>query len=467
MPERRAVAIYARISQDRDGDGLGVTRQLEDCHAEARRRGWTVAEEYVDDDISAFKGKPRPSYRRMLADIRDGSRDAVLVWHMDRLHRQLIELEEFVQTCTRAGLTDVVTLHGDFNLGSGDGLLVARILASVAANESDSKSRRVKREALQRAQAGKPHFGGFRPFGFEPDRVTTRPDEARVIAALAERALAGESLASLCRWLTEEGVRTVGGKEWRTPTVRGLLLNPRYAGLCARHGEVIARGVWPAIIPVEQHERLRVTLTDPARRTNRTARRYLLSGMCRCGRCGAVMASQADSLHGRRYLCRSGHDFGGCGRMGIKADGVEKLVSEMVLYRLDTPELAEALAGRAADPQEAQRLRLRIDQATARMEELATLFADGRIRAEEWVPARDRIEQRRNDARRQLTRLSASTGIESVIGRGSALRAQWPTLNLDRQRAIARTLLDHVVVNPARPGIKYVSPDRVEPRWRL
>jgi site-specific DNA recombinase len=39
-----AVAIYARISQDRAGDGLGTTRQVKDCRAEAERRGWPVAE---------------------------------------------------------------------------------------------------------------------------------------------------------------------------------------------------------------------------------------------------------------------------------------------------------------------------------------------------------------------------------------------------------------------------------------
>lgn len=45
----RAVGIYARISQDREGDGLGVARQLDDCREEAARRDWQVAEEYVDE----------------------------------------------------------------------------------------------------------------------------------------------------------------------------------------------------------------------------------------------------------------------------------------------------------------------------------------------------------------------------------------------------------------------------------
>jgi len=84
----KAVAIHARISSEPEGDRLGVTRQVDDCRAMAERRGWPVAELYVDDDVSAYSGKPRPAYRRMLEDIRSGSVDAVVVGHLDRLHRQ-------------------------------------------------------------------------------------------------------------------------------------------------------------------------------------------------------------------------------------------------------------------------------------------------------------------------------------------------------------------------------------------
>lgn len=61
--------------------------------------------EYVDDDVSAYSGRTRPQYQTMLATIGRGEVDAVLVWHLDRLHRRPLELEEFVQVCTQAGLT--------------------------------------------------------------------------------------------------------------------------------------------------------------------------------------------------------------------------------------------------------------------------------------------------------------------------------------------------------------------------
>ena len=44
------VAVYARISSDQEGTALGVTRQVQDCRELCTRLGWTVAEEYVDND---------------------------------------------------------------------------------------------------------------------------------------------------------------------------------------------------------------------------------------------------------------------------------------------------------------------------------------------------------------------------------------------------------------------------------
>lgn len=426
-----------------------------------------MAECYTDDDVSAWKGGKRPAYQRMLADIASGDRDAVIVWHLDRLHRRMIELEQFVDTCSRAGVSDVVTLHGDVDLGNGDGLLVARIMAAVAANESDAKRRRGQRKSLEVAESGAPHMGGPRSFGFEADKRTHRPDEAAVIRTLAGRALAGESVTSLGRWLDETGVRTTQGKTWRSTTVRQLLISPRISGLRVHQGTVIGAGDWGPIIDPADGERLRLLLTDPARRTNRTARRYLLSGMCRCGRCGTVMYS-VPRFDTRRYLCRSGHDFGGCGRMAITAELLETWVAEAVLYRLDTPAMTHALAGTTADDAQVAGLGDAVSADTAQLEDLARLWADAQITRAEWAAARPRIESRLERNRRTLARLTHRTAIDTFVGHGDVLRGRWEGLNLDRQVAIIKAVMDHVVIHPAtRPGLKGLDADRVEPVWRL
>ena len=265
-------AIYARISDDRGGEGLGVARQVEDCQRLAEQRGWSVAGEYVDNDLSAYRGKKRPRYEAMLADIEAGEVDAVIAYHQDRLTRQPAEFETFLATCQRAGVRHFTTVTGYTDLGQDDGVMVMRIFSAVAKNESDSKRRRIRRKNDEKAAKGLPHVSGERPFGYDRDGVTVREDEAQVIRTVADRFLAGESLVSLAGWLQQEGVKTsTGTNDWRTPTLRGVLLSPRNAGLRVHRGEVVGPAVWPAILTDTQHAQLVAKLTDPARRTLRTA----------------------------------------------------------------------------------------------------------------------------------------------------------------------------------------------------
>jgi DNA invertase Pin-like site-specific DNA recombinase len=124
--------IYARISSDREGDQLGVRRQVIDCEERAAREGWIVAERYVDDHVSAYKATVRPAYRRLLADLRDRHLDAVVVWHVDRLVRQPRELEEFIDLCSEVGVKRLASVSGDLDLSTHDGQLMARILGAMA-----------------------------------------------------------------------------------------------------------------------------------------------------------------------------------------------------------------------------------------------------------------------------------------------------------------------------------------------
>lgn len=466
MTKRTSAAIYARISQDRSGDELGVKRQLADCRAEAKRRGWTVAEEYIDDDVSAYSGKARPAYERMLSDIEDGLRDAVLVWHLDRLHRRPIELERFIATCSRAGVTEVVTLAGDIDLAKGDGLLMARLLSAVAANESDSKRRRGKRKALEIAESGRPLMGGPRPFGFLDDRVSHDPAEAAAIREVAGRVLAGETLYSVTTWLDESGIRTVGGFAWRTRTVRNFLLSPRYRGMRVHNGQVIGKGTWEPIITPEQGERLTRLLTEPARRTNRSARRYLLSGLLRCGKCGATLHS-APTNGRRRYGCTMDAAGRGCGGIFIYAEMLEAFITEAILMRLDTPQMLAALNQAPAGNDEATAVAGQIQTDTSRMDGLATMWADGEMSRAEWITARNRIEPRLVANRAALTRLTQRDAVAAYAGRGTELRDRWDSLTLSRQVAVVKAVLDHAIILPATtPGRRGLDPARIEPVWR-
>ncbi len=466
MREPRAVAVYARISSD-DGTALGVKRQVRDCRRLATELGWKVAEEYVDNDISAYGGKHRRSYERMLEDLADGFRDGVIVYHPDRLTRRPIELEQFVEVLTNAGGCPVrFVAGGPVDVGDGDGLLVLRMLAAVAANESASKSRRVRRKLDEVAAAGRPHGGHYRAFGYEDDRITVKEDEAEVVRAVTARFVAGESIRSLATWLDQEGVKTVAGGPWRTTTLNAMLASPRIAGLRQHRGEVIGDAVWDPIISLAERDKILARMEARKTSGRRTPRRYLLSGLLRCGRCGTTLYSSARATT-RRYVCLSGPDHRGCGRLTVVAEPLEDLITEAVLYRLDTPELADTLSGRNRADKQAAGLADTIAADRAQLDELAGLYADRQIGVREWMAARRPIEDRITDTEKRLARMTRTDTLTGLVGNGTALRGQWDDLILTRQHAIIAAVMDHAVVAPGVAGARQLDPNRVDPVWRL
>lgn len=466
MPTPTAAAIYARISLDQEGLGKGVDRQVADCRKLAKQLGWTVADTYIDNDVSAYSGKRRPEYERLLADIDNHSVDAVLVYNLDRLTRQPKEFERFNDIAAAAGLTAVRFVTGDMDFGTDDGLFIGRIQAAVAAKESATKSRRIKRKNDERASEGKPHGGSNRPFGFEADRITQNKAEAKIVRQLAERYLAGESLRSLAVWLQDQNVPTVHGSNWHTHVVFNAISSPRTAGLREHRGEIVGPGVWQPILSPEKRSQI-LALRDSRRTTGRRSpRSYLLSGQLRCGRCDSVLYSAARK-HTRRYVCKSGPDHGGCGKITVVAAPVEELVAEAVLLRIDTPQLADALAGRHRSDHETAALSAALDDDRNQLAELTDLYATKRITASEWLKARDQIEVRITRAQKRLAQSSAHSDLAAIVGRGQALRAQWSDLNLSRQAAIIRAVIDHVRILPGSRAATALDPNRVVPVWRL
>ena len=460
-----AAAIYTRISSDVEGLGLGVTRQREDCQNLADSLGWRVAEVYSDNDVSAYSGKRRPEYDRMLADIADGRLDGVLVYHIDRLTRRPIELEHFVQAVDAAGVRHVRFVTGDADISTGDGLLVARLLSAVAASESATKSRRVRRKQEQNASAGKPHKGSTRPFGYDSDHETIREDEAEVYRQIVARFLAGESTRSIAAWLNDQDVPTVRGASWMTTTLKGMLTNPRYAGLLVHQEQVVGPGKWQPVITEDEHRRILTKFAERKSSGRRAPQRYLLTGLNRCGKCGNRLYSASRGTT-RRYECRNGPDHGGCGKLTVVADPLERLVADFVLYRLDTPDLADTLHGRSSADARTQELSLVVDQATEQLEELAGAYAQRDIGMAEWMTAKKPIQQRLENAQRQLAQDTHTTPLVGLVGNGQELGRTWSGLNLDRQHAIVAALVDHVTIGPGTPGVTRFDPARVSVQWR-
>lgn len=469
--------IYVRISQDRGGAGLGVQRQEDDCRALCQRKGWSVAEVYTDNDVSAYSGAPRPAWNRLLADVRSGILDAIAVWHVDRLTRTPRELEDVIDLADRHGL-ELATVSGEIDLATPTGRMIARMLGAAARHESEHKAERQRRQRRQAAEAGKVSGGGARPYGYADDRVTVLEEEATIIRECAARTLAGESLSSICRDLQTRGVTTPPGNHWQPRTLRRLLAAARISGrrehsprssysggtrpLC---GEIVADvAVWPAIIAPADSDRLRALLSHPDRRklNNATGRSYLLSGILRCGRCEHGMVGRPRSGV-PRYVCPNPPGGDSCGGTATNAARTDDHVRDMIVIALDSDEMRERLNRRQDDEPEL-RDALRDDE--AQLEELAADWANKRISRAEWQAARAIVEQRTEKTRKTLAAKTRTTALDGFVGTVEDMLDRWQRMNTAQRRAVVASVLERVWVKPANPRKKW-DPDRFEPVWRV
>jgi site-specific DNA recombinase len=258
-------ALYTRVSQDSTGERLAVTRQLDDCTLLAERLGWTIVDHYSDNDISAFDGSARPGFERMLDAIKRGEINAIICWQPDRLYRSLKDLERLVEATDR-GIEIRTVNGGDLDLSNSTGRMLARILGSVARQESELKGERRRRANEQRAVNGRWRADMPRQFGYTQRGERLEP-EATAIRQAINDVLAGRSLRSIAADLNDRGIFTVRGKPWTNLALRRVLLRPVHAGLVVYQGKTLGRGEWQAIIDEDTHRGLVAFLSDPARRT--------------------------------------------------------------------------------------------------------------------------------------------------------------------------------------------------------
>lgn len=487
-------AIYVRISDDREGAGLGVKRQEDDCRSLADRLGWDVVDVYPDNDISAYSGKPRPHYERLLGDVRAGHIGAIIAWHPDRLHRSPRELEDFIDLieARRVGVQTVKA--GEYDLSTPSGRAVARTLGAWARYESEHKAERIKDKHIELASRGKSTGGGHRPYGYRriydreerPRKILREeivPEEATVIRRAARRILAGEALVAVARDLNARGVPTVTGAKWSTTTLARLLSSARIAGQREHRprsrgdtrrvviGEIIGKkAAWPRIITPGQSARLRAMLADPARRTSPgpTGRHLCASGVLYCSRCDQRMIGRAKGPEKRMYMCDGSPGRPGCGKTFIDGDGVDEIVTGWVAGALSDPDYRAALEQRETGPDDAELLG-EIATAEQELEELAADHGNKRITRREWLAARAPIQERIEQARRQLARADTARVLDGVPEGTGDLQAFLldGTVEVSRRRAVVHVVLDRVIVESAVRGRRRFDADRLTPVWRV
>jgi site-specific DNA recombinase len=462
------VAAYLRLSLDWEGKGLGIDRQREDCEKIAARLGVQITDWYIDNSVGASRRSKskgnRPEYRRLLADIEAGYVKTVIIWMEDRLHRQVIELAEFLKVCEAAGVTRIASVGGELSLSDPDQRTMLYIKAAMAEAEVEKISVRARRKHQQEAEQGKRSQGGIRPMGeiwHGKQRVTEEraAHERELIREAVRRLIAGDSLRGIVVDWMKRGEQTPTGGKWHNVNLRRMLLSPRLIGM-RLHNDKLYPGTWEPIISVEDYEAVKAILEDPARYKHERGGlpKHLLSGMAYCGLCGNKL-SVRKRYNNRIYYCSQNPPAGGCGKIQRVADKLEALITEAIFVAVET-ETWNRTSEEPDDPVAP------LYQELARLQGVYDRLEDKVAREviKESTAKRQRFELDREmeAVRREIDRHRGGQVI-GLVPRN--LRDVWPDLSLDRRRNIIKAVLVKVSVNP-QPNAVVFDPGAIVAEWR-
>ena len=355
------MAIYARVSSEKQDIDLSISAQLRALREYASRNGYDVVREFVDEAESG-RSALRPAFKEMVSMARRPSRpfDLILVWKYSRFARSR-EDSIVYKTLLRKHGVQVVSITEPFE-DTPTGRLLEAMIESLDEFYSANLGEEILRGLRESASRGF-YVSGYVPYGYRrvrvkdgsKERTKLEPDPVKsaIVARLFGEIIAGKGLKELGRELRQEGISSPNGKGWGKTTLYHILTNEVYTGTLVwgrrsrrnhKLETVRVENAWPAVVDRSTFDRVQQILKERApsfTHPRRTGSHYLLSGLARCGRCGRALVGQ-DAKGGRfsYYVCGTllKKGAGTCDARYLNASRFESLVIDKIKQRILTEE---------------------------------------------------------------------------------------------------------------------------------
>lgn len=282
----KRVFLYARVSTEEQAvHGLSIEAQTAALTQWARENGHRIVDTYVDAGISARKpASRRPELQRLLADAQAGKGDVIAFTKLDRWFRNIAEyykVQEILEKCH----VDWRTIHEDYDTSTASGRLKINIMLSVAQDEADRTSERIKAINDMKRQK-REALTGQAPFGYKvvEKKIIKDPDTKEAVEAFFERFLATGSISGARKHLAEQ---------------YGIFLSYKQAHRALDRTCYYGRyfdtdGMTPPYITKEQYQKIQSMRRRTVRKTEKN-RVYIFSGLIVCGECGGRMSGQVNT----------------------------------------------------------------------------------------------------------------------------------------------------------------------------
>ena len=490
------VALYARVSSDRQDVDLSVAAQMRALREYAQKNDYVVVREYVDEAESG-RVADRPEFRKMIDEAAkpEAPFGEILVWKFSRFTRKREHAVAFKSMLRRKGVRVVsITEQAD---DTATGRLLEGIIESVDEFYSENLAEEVRRGMREAASRGF-WVASRTPYGYNrvmvQDGAKKRPtleidpDTAPVVKRIFDMAESATGMTEITRTLNSEGIASATGKLWSKNGVHFILRNEVYTGtlLWGTTGKVKSDPVriekaFPAVVSKAQFNRVKRLMRSRAPKRNhprRVGSSYLLSGLVRCKSCNRALSGQdAKSGQFAYYVCQSimkrGKDA--CATPRLNARRFEEMVVERirenVLTESNITELVkivdEEMDGVAAEQrQKLETIEAELDEVKRKLGRVWHLventdldMADASERIREHRERQQRLEDSAAEARTILSqRREVLDDVETIATYAQDMSEFLKESELTERRAFIESFVKEIVVMPDNALLRYTIP---------
>lgn len=436
----KRAALYIRVSTEEQArHGLSLPEQKTSLEEYVAKHEYLIAGIYEDAGISARKPyKKRPALLRLLDDCKAGKIEIILFIKLDRWFRNVGNYYAVQDILDQYGVSWQATQE-DYETTTATGRLKVNIMLSVAQDEADRTSERIKFVFDGKRERREP-ITGHPPAGYKIVNKKIVKDEKseKMIDDFFRKFLQTGSVSE-----TQKYISDTHGASIDYQVASKILRSTAYYGFW--HG---TDGMCEPYITKEQYDQIQSMRKKVVRKTKED-RVYLFSGIIVCGYCGNRMVGRTNNRSGTvNYCCPKYHEKRGC------ENGIYISEKKVEKYLLDT--LAIELQKRKSEIQKlmqepnSKSVKNQISSIKKKLSKLKDLYLNDLITLEEYKADQAAMTSQIDELEKSVIapKIDNIEKIEAILAEDWS--ESYENLSRSAKRNAWRIIIKQVIVNPDR-----------------
>lgn len=331
------VVIYARYSSHKQTD-QSIEGQLKECYAFAKRNGYNVIEEYIDEALTGTSDN-RPSFLKMIEDSNKKTFNGVIVYQLDRFARNRYDSARYKHKLKQ---NNVRVFSARENISDdASGVLMESVLEGMAEYYSRELGQKVERGMKINASKFL-YIGGCVTLGFKiVDKKYTIDDETAPITLNAYKMYDNDHTIIEIQEYVNNQLKLIDRRnkkgelvQYSKGSIRNLLADKRCMGTYI-YKDTETPNVIPKIVDADLFNRVQERLEKNKHSPSRlkTTNDYILTTKLFCGHCKDMMVGVCGTSRTEKryayYSCNTSRKKL-CDKKNVQKEYIEDLVVEEV-----------------------------------------------------------------------------------------------------------------------------------------